>query len=90
MAMPQVNLQVATYVQQKIQEGVRLELASMNKKHRASTFKTSARAGVSELLAFDLTIEEEVDEDGLKGDLLDGFNYDEEMDNLPVNDHDVV
>ena len=89
VTMPQVNLQIAAYVQQKIQEGVQNELASMDKKRRASPFKTSARAGASELLAFDLTMGEEVDEDGLEEDLLDGFNY-EEMDNLPADDHTVV
>ena len=88
VAMPQVNIQVASYVQRKIKEGVQLELASMNKKRRESTFKTSARAGASELLAFDLTIEEELYEGGPEEDLLDGFNY-EEMDNLPVEDREV-
>ena len=85
------NLNVAAYVQQQIKEGVRQELASMNRKRRAAPFSRSSRAGASELLAFDLTVEEDTTNHGLDSleNSLEGFNY-EEMDNLPVNHQDPV
>ena len=85
------NLQVAAYVQRQIKEEGQQELASMRRKRQAPTFQRSSRAGTRELLAFDLTIEEGMENHGLDSleNSLEGFNY-EEMDNLPVDHQDPV